>query len=170
MIDQSKIHYVKSSIRNYKGETARLKINMDVVGVTTDKLNKLTWKMTQEKREVWNSLGEDANWSGYQTAYQCWNDIRSERGHKVKLWIGKLHERAYYKRGHVQNTERIESAVSLLFLDRTTQHLVQQIWWEDWNYTAEFHDIHDQQYNRVWDFRNPLSSKIGTTRSKRISL
>jgi len=170
MIDRTKIHYVKSSIREFYNETPRLKINMDVVGVTTEKLNKLKWVMTQEKREVWNGLGEDANWSGYKTAVECWEDLRAEHGHKVKLWIGKLHERTVYRKGQVQNTERIEYAVTVLILHRTTQHLVQQIWWEDWQDTFEFHDIENQEYNRIWDWRNPTSSKIGTTRSKRMTL
>lgn len=170
MIDSNKIHFVKCSIRNWNGEVPRLKINMDVVGITNNKIIPLQWKMTQEKRELQNSLGDDANWSGYQTALAAWQQIRDENGHGVKLWIGKLHDRLRYKKGVVQHAERIEYAVSLLILDRQKQTLVQQLWWEDFDYVAEFHDIESADYNRIWDFRNPLSSKIGSTRSRRVSL
>jgi len=170
MITTGSIHFIKCSIREWTGETTRLKINMDVIGTSSAKVNRFQWKMTQEKREVWNSLGEDAEWSGYTRAIATWDDVRKEHGTKnVKLWIGKLHDRLRFVPGKTQNAERIESAVSMLVLDRTTQTLVQNIWWEDFHHIAEFHDIKGD-YNRIWDFRNPLSNKVGTTRSRRATL
>jgi hypothetical protein len=170
MISTGNIHYVKCSIRNWKGEEARLKINMDMIGVSSNRVLPFQWKMTQEKRELKNSLGEDADWSGYATALQTWQDIRNSHGHAVKLWIGKLHDRVKFKHGQVQVADRIDYAVSILLLNRKTQQLSQYIWMEDWQYNAEFYDLENVDYNRIWDFRNPLSNKIGTTRSRRLSL
>lgn len=173
MITENKIHYVKSSIRNYQGEKPRLQINMDVVGTSNNKIHKLQWKMTQEKRELWNGLqgAEDDGWSTYNTVEQCWNDIRKERGHGVKLWLGKLHQRAArFIPGKVQTNTRIPFAVCLLVLNRKSGRLTQTIWWDDWNTTQEFHDIERSDYNRIWDFRNPLSSKTSTSATKRIEL
>ena len=170
MISTGQIHYAKCSIRKWKGETERLKINMDIIGVSSNAVLPFQWKMTQEKREVYNSLGTDAEWSGYNTALKCWQDIRKEQGHSVKLWIGKLHDRLRFIPGKSQQGERIQYAVSMLILNRKEQTLTQRIWWEDFDYTAEFHDLENTDYNRVWDFRNPLSNKIGTTRSRRAQL
>lgn len=170
MIDQSKIHYAKSSIRRYAGETPRLKINMDVIGTSTNKIHRLQWKMTQEKREMWNSLAEDADWSVYTQVEHTWNAIRKAQGHSVKLWVGKLHERGRYTPGKVQNNTRIEYAVSLLVLHRKSGKLTQYIWWDAWEHEQEFHDIDASDYNRIWDYRNPLSSKQSTPQAKRIEL
>lgn len=171
MISQDQIHYTKSSIRRWQGETPRLQINMDVVGVSSAKIHKLCWKMTQEKREMWNCLEEDQDWPLYKEAEQLWENMRSAQGHSVKLWIGKLHERnSRFIPGRVQNSNRLPYAISLLALHRSSEKLCQFLWWEDWQHEQEFHHLQAQDYNRVWDWRNPLSSKIGQSRTKRITL
>jgi hypothetical protein len=172
MITENKIHYAKSSIRNYQGETPRLQVNMDVVGTTNNKIHKLQWKMTQERRELWNGLtdAEDDGWSTYTQAEELWRDLRKEHGHSIKLWLGKLHERARFVPGKVQTNTRIPYAVSLLVLHRQTQQLIQYVFWDDWHSIQEFHDIEGADYNRIWDFRNPLSTKANTPATKRIEL
>ena len=170
MITEDKIHYAKSSIRKWAGETPRLKINLDVVGATTNKIFKLQWKMTQELRELRNGLSADAHWSTYDAVEQLWKDIRKDHGQGVKLWVGKLHERRRFTPGKTQNNTRIEFAVSLLVLERNNGKLTQYIWWDDWQHEQLFHDIEGGDYNRVWDYRNPLSSKVSGTNSTRIDL
>ena len=170
MITAQDIHYVKSSLRRYTGETPRLSVNMDVVGVSSNKIHKLQWKMTQELRELRNSLEGDSDWPYYDLAQQQWRDIRSSQGHSVKLWIGKLHERTRYIPGKVQSNTRIECAVSLMVLHRKSGDLSQYIWWDEWQHEQKFHTLEHKDYNRVWDWRNPLSSKLDTPQTKRIKL
>lgn len=143
---------------------------MDVIGISNNRVNKLQWKMTQELRELWNSLEEDSAWNAYQTVDDYWREVRKTHGHGVKLWVGKLHQRGKFIPGKVQNNSRVPYAVSLLILHRKSQKLSQFIWWEDWQHEQEFHDIQGKDYNRIWDWRNPLSTKIGTTNTVRIEL
>lgn len=170
MISENKIHYAKSSIRKWEGEKTRVKINSDIVGTKDNSIHKLQWKMTQELRELPNGLDEDIDWKGYEQMRELWKEFRKEHGHKVKLWIGKLHHRATkFTPGKAQATDRVPYAVCLLVLHRTTGTLQQIVHWEEWHNSYEFHSIEGAEYNRVWDWRNPRTSTVGS-RTRKVEL
>jgi hypothetical protein len=160
MITQQQIHYFKSGIRQFK-EAPRVKVNMDIVN-REGKLNKFTWRMTQERREIYNSLesADDEGWPVYDEYVDTWKQIRQQYGQGVKLWIGKLSHRTRWSRG-AQPLERVPFAVSLLALNRETQELKHTFTIDGWSETYEFSSILGADYNNVYTWQNPLSTVEG---------
>jgi len=160
MITEQQIHYLKASIRQFK-EAPRIKVNMSIInreGIKKD----LTWRLTQERREIYNSLeaAEDDGWNTYNEYVDNWRHIRKEQGQGVKLWIGKLAHRVKWSKG-AQALERVPFAVGLLMLDRTTQDLWFQFTIDSWTKDFELQTIEGAQYNRVYTWQNPMSSVTG---------
>lgn len=161
MIIQDNIHYFKASIRKFR-EAPRVKVNFTVIN-SQGKKNEFTWRMTDQKREVWNSLSgaPDHNWSGYKECLDCWQTHRTDHGQSVKLWIGKLSHRAQFVPGQAQHLDRVPFSVALMWLDRKTQKLEFMFTVEQWNTHFEFETLEGAQYNRVYTWQNPKSSVEG---------
>lgn len=171
MITENLIHYAKCSIRQWNGNATRFKINMDVVGVNAQHIQKFTWLMTAERREVFNGLKncEDEQWAGYQDAVDVWKGYRKEYGNSVKLYIGKLHTRKAYIKGQSQLRERVPNAVCLALWHKEDEYMKHIIQWEDFSTDRWFHEHPDKVYNLVWDWRNPGTSK-SSGRIKKVAL
>lgn len=160
MITEQQIHYVKCSIRQFK-EAPRIKVNMTLVnreGVKRD----FTWRLTQERREVYNSLqgAEDEGWAVYDSYVDTWRQIRKAHGQNKKMWIGKLAHRAKWSRG-AQPLDRVPFAVGLLTLDRASQTLQFILQIDQFAHELELQTIEGAQYNRVYTWQNPLTSVVG---------
>lgn len=160
MITEQQIHYFKANIRQFK-EAPRIKVNMDIVN-RDGKLAKFTWRLTQERREIYNSLqgAEDDGWNIYTEYVNAWRDIRNEYGQTTKLWIGKLTHRTRWSKG-AQPLERVPFAVGLLCYYRDTQDLKFTFQIEDWCHTMRLQEIEGAQYNRVYTWQNPLTCVEG---------
>tara|TARA_R110000868_G_scaffold123968_5_gene327959 strand:- start:884 stop:1387 length:504 start_codon:yes stop_codon:yes gene_type:complete len=160
MITQQQIHYFKANIRQFK-EAPRIKVNMDIVN-REGKLAKFTWRLTQERRELHNSLdgAEDQGWNTYDEYIALWKEIRSEKGQGVKLWTGKLAHRTRWGRG-AQPLERVPFAVALLVLDRRTDDLLFQFSIDTWRQDFELQTIQGAEYNRVYTWQNPQTQILG---------
>lgn len=160
MITQQQIHYFKCSIRDFK-ERPRIKVNMDIVN-REGKLAKFTWRLTQERRELYNSLegADDEGWNTYDEYVDAWRTIRKEHGQGVKLWTGKLSHRTRWSKG-AQPLDRVPFAVGLLMLDRNTQELEFQFTIDGWTQDFELQTIEGAQYNRVYTWQNPLTQVEG---------
>lgn len=169
MITENQIHYMKMSIRDFK-ESPRIKVNMDIAN-TDRKLTKLTWRLTQERRELYNSLqgAEDEGWQEYDSYTKLWKGTRKERGQGVKLWIGKLAFRTRWSPGGAQPLDRVPFAVGLLLLDRSTGQLDFIFNIDGYEHQAELQIIQDSKYNRVYTWQNPLS-QIEGRRTRRLEL
>jgi hypothetical protein len=161
MLTEQQIHYYKANIRDFK-ERDRIKVNMDIVNRDGNNI-KTTWRLTQERREIYNSLqdAEDEGWQCYDEYVDIWKQIRKEHGQGVKLWIGKLGHRVKWSYKETQNIDRVPFAVGLLMLNRKTQQLYFQFTIDGWTQNIELQTIEDAQYNRVYTWQNPLSSIIG---------
>jgi hypothetical protein len=160
MITQQQIHYFKANVREFK-EKDRIKVNMDIVN-REGKLAKFTWRLTQERREIYNSLegAEDDGWNQYDEYVQAWRDIRKEHGQQYKLWIGKLSHRTKWAKG-AQPLERVPFSVALLVLDRSTQELTMKFTIDGWTHEFELQTIENAQYNRIYTWQNPLTQVEG---------
>ena len=168
IVDQS-IHYFKISIRQFK-EAPRIKVNMDIVNKDGN-LTKLTWRLTQERREIYNALlgADDQGWSKYDEYVDNWKQIRKANGQGVKLWIGKASFRLKRYTKGAQPLERVPFAVSMLMLNRSTQELEFMFDLDGWSKDLELQTIEGAQYNRVYTWQNPLSSVEGP-RTRRLEL
>lgn len=160
MITQQQIHYFKASIRQFK-EAPRIKVNMDIVN-KEGKLAKFTWRLTQERRELYNSLegAEDEGWNIYDEYVNIWKECREIHKQGVKLWIGKLSHRTKWTKG-AQSLERVPFAVAVLVLNRNTQELRLQFTIDGWTQDFELQSIEGAQYNRVFTWQNPLTQVEG---------
>lgn len=160
MITEQQIHYLKCSIRNFK-EAPRIKVNMSLVN-KEGKMNNFTWRLTQERREVYNALegAEDEGWTHYDEYVDAWKEIRKEYGQSRKLWIGKLAQRAKWSKG-AQPLNRVTFAVGLLQLDRQSEDLRFTFNLQGWQKQFELQTIEGAQYNRVYTWQNPMTSVEG---------
>ena len=168
MITEQQIHYFKTSIRQFK-DAPRIKVNLDIVNKDGN-LTKLTWRLTQERREIYNALpgADDEGWSKYDEYVDNWKQIRKARGQGVKLWIGKASFRTKWSKG-TQPLERVPFAVGLLVLDRSTQELDFMFDLDGWSKELELQTIEGAQYNRVYTWQNPLTS-VESPRTRRLEL
>jgi len=161
MTTEKDMHYFKASIRHFR-EAPRVKVNFTVIN-SLGKKSELTWRMTDQKREVWNSLSDapDQNWNGYRQYLDCWQTHRTDYGQRIKLWIGKLSHRARFIPGQAQHLDRVPFSVALMWLDRTTQHLEFMSTVEQWNTHFEFETLDGAEYNRIYTWQNPNTSVEG---------
>lgn len=170
-MEKKDIHYIKSSIYKWNGDAHRFKVNMSIVGANNQKMHQLKWLMTPERREWKNSVPEEEqSWYGWAEAIDRWKQIRHRHGHDVKLWIGKLHQRSKWSKGKPNSDPRVENAVSIICLSKTTGYLRQTVWWDDDICLDYWFQTQSGPYNMMWDYRNPLSTIQGTTKTVRIEL
>jgi hypothetical protein len=160
MITEQQIHYLKASIRQFK-EAPRIKVNMSIINREGTKKD-LTWRLTQERRELFNSLegAEDEGWPVYDEFVDTWKQLRKQHGQGVKLWIGKLTHRVKWSKG-AQPLDRVPFSVGLLKLDRTTQELQFIFQIDQFCQNFELQTIEGAQYNRVYTWQNPMTSVTG---------